>query len=388
MWQVFRPVENRSIIDIGVKIVMLGSLLTYVILKSYYNKINLNAMLLLSLYAFTQMISLRNNYDIFNFSYFVDLIFTVSMVFCFMILNSDHIINKEEMILFSKIIVAIVFVLCIFADVFQFDKIINALRTTTGYANAVSSVIASNHEFGLYLSFGIISCVFLLSKSNGSKKNNIIYNLLIALFFFNLILTFSRTSLLSVLIALFISIMMMRRYRLAFIGAVIIIVLIIILNPDLRDYFYHIVLRVDHDGNRGNLLKGGFTYFAEASILEKIFGVGQSRTILYAREISISSNFHNGYITILLNGGLTMIIFFIIIVFDNIYNAIKTMKYDKYDGAYLLAASIVMLLYMWGQTPLIFSSDLVSSMLTFYCIVIPKYYYNYHKMAANLSDSG
>lgn len=381
-WQVFRPVENRSIIDIGFKILMLATLLIYVILKSYYNKINMVGLVLLVLYLLTQVISHWNSFDIFKISHLIDLIFTACMVFTFIILNSTYIINRDEMIIFSKIIVSVVLVLCVYADVFQFGQIINALRTTTGYANAVSSMMASNHEFGLYLSFGILSYRFLISKSKGKPRNIIIYYSLMSLFFFNLILTFSRTALISMVFAALISVILMKKHRLTILSLAGMLILIILMNAELRKFFYDIVLRVEFDGNRGTLLEGGLTFFAKGSIFEKMFGVGQSNTVQYARQISPSSSFHNGYITILLNGGLSMILFLLIIIISNIKNGLKTFQYDKYDGAYLLAGTVIMLLFMWGQTPVIFSSDLVSSMLTFYCIIVPKYYFNYHKIGS------
>lgn len=80
-----------------------------------------------------------------------------------------------------------------------------------------------------------------------------------------------------------------------------------------------------------------------------------------------------------------MMMFFLYIVIDGFCRGFKVLRYNKYDGAYMLAASTIMLLYMWGQTPIIFTSDLISSMLTFYCVIIPKYYFNYHKFSSQNS---
>jgi len=379
LWQTFRPVENRSMADIGVKALLLGSLLTFVILKSYYKKLNLAGLLLLVLYVLFQFLSHWNNYDIFKLSYLIDTVFSFSIIFTFMILNNDYVITKDEMILFSKIIVGIVFALCIYADVFRFEGIIAALKTSSGYLNAVKSILASNHEFGLYLSFGIVSCVFLIFNSHNSLKNYLLYGFLIILFTFNLILTFSRTSLASLVIAALIAIHTMKKHRFAFLCMALLLLAVILLNNDLREYFLKIVLRVQHDGNRFNLIKGGLKYYAQGSIKDILIGVGPTGSQLYVREISGGRNFHNGYITVLVTGGLAMMTFFIYIAVCNINNGIKTLRYDRCSGAYMLASNAIMLLYMWGQTPIIFSPDLVSSMLTFYCIIVPRYFYNFYR---------
>jgi len=379
LWQILRPVENRSITDIGVKALLLGSLLSYVVLKSYCRKINLTGLLFLILYTLLQVLSHLNNYDLFKISCIIDIIFSFCIIFAFLILNNDYVITKDELILFSRIIVGIVFVLCIYADLFQFDKIIAAINTKSGYFNAVSSIVATNHEFGLYLSFGITSCGFLLFNSKGTLWKKIKYYFLIALFFFNMILTFSRTSLASVILATAIAIFAMKKHRLAFFCLTFLMIIGILLNDNLKDFIFNIVLRVHHDGNREVLVRGGLSYYIRGSIRDILIGVGPSQTVLYAGEISDSVNFHNAYITILLNGGLAMMMFFLYIVVDNLGNGFKVLRYSRCDGAYMLAVCIVMLLYMWGQTPVIFSPDLVSSMLTFYCIIIPKYYYNYHR---------
>lgn len=387
VWQLVRPVENRTIIDISFKIIMLASLIVYIIIKTYYNNINTSGLFLLALYIFTQIFSYSTSNDFIDLSYITDLIFTICIVFTFMILNSSIVMNSNDLIVFSKIIVGVVLFLCIYGDIFQFNKIIKAFQTTTGYQNAVSSLLSSNHEFGLYLSFGIVSCLFLVSKSKVNHKNKIVYYTLAALFFINLILTFSRTSLISMVLVIFIWIIARKKYRLIVFGLVVILLLSLLVNTDIRSFFFDIVLRINHDGNRGNLLKGGLSFYRKGSAFEIIFGVGQSRTIQYVRQISISSSFHNGYITILLNGGLSMMMFFLIIVVGSIYNGLLTLKYNKSDGAYLLAGSVILLLFMWGQTPIIFSSDLVSSILTFYCIIVPKYYFNYLRMGMNLESA-
>lgn len=385
LWQLFRPVENRSFLDIGFKTLLFGTMLIYVILKSYFNKINIAGMMLLALYTLLQFISHWNNFDLFKVSYLIDIVFSFCMIFTFLILNSSNVITRDELIIFSKIITGVVLVLCIYADVFQFQKLLAAIKSADGYSNAISSLLASNHEFGLYLSFGIVSVTFLLANCKGVVWQKIMYSFFIALFFFNLIFTFSRTSLISVLIAGAIAVNTMKKYRLAFISIVLLFAGIILMSQDLRDFILYAVLRVHHDGNRSILLKGGIEYFLKGSIKDKLIGVGPSQTLRYVREISSSINFHNGYITILISGGLSMMMFFLYIVIDGFCRGFKVLRYNKYDGAYMLAASTIMLLYMWGQTPIIFTSDLISSMLTFYCVIIPKYYFNYHKFSSQNS---
>jgi len=379
LWQTFRPVENRSMADIGVKALLLGSMLTFVVLKSFHKKINPAGLLFLFLYTLFQILSHWNNYDIFKLSYLIDIVFSFSIIFTFLILNYDYVITKDEMILFSKIMAGTVFALCVYADIFRFETIIAALKTSSGYLNAVKSILASNHEFGLYLSFGIVSCVFLIFNSQNSLKKKLLYSFLIILFTFNLILTFSRTSLASVTIAAVLFIHAMKKHRFAFLCIGLMILAVIFLNTDLREYFLKIVLRVQHDGNRFNLIKGGLKYYAGGNLKDILIGVGPTGSQMYVREISGGRNFHNGYITVLITGGLSMMMFFLYIAFCNINNGIKTLRYDRCSGAYMLAANAIMLLYMWGQTPVIFSPDLVSSMLTFYCIIVPRYFYNLYR---------
>lgn len=373
LWQVFRPVANRSFIDVAFKLLFLISIVSYIIIKSLYNKVNLNKLFILFLYIISQIITLSLNHDITNITCLVDPVFSIILSFVFFILISDYKIDTSQMIIYSKIMIGIVLILCFYADVFQFNKIMNALHTTSAYSNAVSSFVKSNHEFGLYLCFGIASCVFCIMNKPVRK---IIYYILIGLFSFNILLTFSRTSLLSIVISGVLVIFMRKKHLLLFFLSVIVMSLIVVFNPQINNFVFNIILRLNHDAGRSRLITGGIKIFLSGSIPEMVFGIGYSSTGEAAKNIIGNHSFHNAYIMILLDGGIIMMLFFLLIVVTSIINSIKCIKLNRNAGIYMLMTIIIALLYMCAQTPIIFCSDLLSFMITSFTFIIPKYYYN------------
>lgn len=376
LWQVFRPVSNHSVIDIGIKILLLGGLLFFVLFKTATNRIDIGLLFLLCVYTLTQLLSLWYGKIGIDFSGLINLFFTFSICFSFYILNVKYVIHTGEMIFLSKIVIGIVTLLCLYTDMFEFNGLRSAIHANSGYGMAISSLLASNHEFGLYLTMGIASCIFLLTKLTIGKRGKGICLLFCVYFLLHLLLTFSRTSLISIFMAVFIWFFVLKKYRLLYSGILVGLFFFTVLNASWRQFFLQIILRVQSDGNRKHLLNEGLHFFFKGSAWDMIFGVGPQRTIKLAEQISINTSFHNAYITVLLSGGIIMFIFLILVLGSSVFNSIKTLKINRVDGTYLLSLNIIMLLYMWAQTPVIFSSDLVSTILTFFCIIIPKYYSN------------
>jgi O-antigen ligase len=373
LWQVFRPVANRSLIDVAFKLLFLLSMIGYIVIKSLYNKINLTKLLLLIVYALCQIATLVGNNDAVNRSNFVDPIFSIILFFVFFILISDSLISTRQMVLYSNIMIVIVCILCFYADFFQFDKIMNALHTTSAYSNAVSSILVSNHEFGLYLCFGIASCTFCIMNKPNKK---LIYYIMIVLFSLNLILTFSRTSLLSIIVSGVLVILVRKKHLTIFTLAVIAIGLIVSFNPEVNNFVFNIVLRVNTTSSRSDLYIAGINLFMNGGFFEKLFGIGYNNTIEAAKLFIGNNSFHNAYITILLNGGIMMMLFFLLIVMKSMIISIKCIKLNKSAGVYMIMVLIIALFYMGTQTPIIFSSDLLSFMITSFTFIVPKYYYN------------
>lgn len=374
-WQNINPDATGTTADTFVKIGLLGIMVLYFL---FHKKESLSGFVPFCIFTLSMLISFipENSFAIRSLlNYF----FPVLFVFLTLLLGGKHEINKSQLKMFLNGVVAVSLYTALFTMLFMRSDISRALNAGNAYGNELSSFFISNHEYALYMMAGIVSSIILveISKSKNVLRN-LWYVLCIALFMFNLILTFSRTYLFATLAVIGIYAFINRKSKLAklLIFAAIAIGVLIITVPSLSKYVYEIILKSNTDAGRNELTELAWETFNSGSTFEKLWGHGVSSMQDFFENKTTHASIHNTYLQILLYfGGVGLFVLLAFVAF-HIFSTIKIIKKEKFLGAIYIALAVGALLAMVAQTVTIFTSTIDSFFLTVFAIIVPKYVMN------------
>lgn len=337
-------------------------------------KLNLNIVLIFFI-AVSLLITFILNESITLYSiisYFYPIVFMI----CVYGLGGNLTINKKQLLIFLNCIIAVVLYMVIYALIFKTSQFTTALRLNTAYGHELSSFLTSNHEYGLYLSMAIISSIICYDlKYDKPLKQKWFYIVVICLFLINLLLTFSRTSMLGAGIALIIYCIFGKKSFLKNILLILglIAIVLIFTVSDLRDFFFKIVLKDGNLAGRDDLTDLAIYKFNNANVLQKLFGYGDTDIRLFFTNKLAHSSIHNAYLQILLSYGLIPLICLIVFLIYNIFYCFKLCKYNKFIGVLFLAIVLFGIAIMFTNTTILFMSPIDSYFLTIFVVVLPKY---------------
>lgn len=377
IWQTISMSSNRGTLDILVKFTLFSMLFFYAIFNTGNLKISSTKVLLLIAYAFFQVITFGLTENVFSITSLVTPIFSIGFVFIFFIILDKQELPTVELLKFLNYFIFSVTIMSLYNSVVLWPIFSNVFKISNAYGNEMSSFLISNHEFALYLILGTISCLIHINKK--TNRNNI-YIFCIFFFLINLITTFSRTSFLALFLCITtIVILLKNKYLFKYVLLLISLMLLIKNNPNINNYIINIVFKKNNLAGRDVLIGYGISLFKDQSLLNKLLGIGFKNTSLNAMIATGNLSFHNGYLTLLLNGGIIMFLFFLIIIIYSFSEALKCMKYDLFFGSVYCSLLILALSIMITNTTIPFFSSITSFTLTVFCFVIPKYHFNHLK---------
>lgn len=373
VWQWVRPVENRSLIDSLVKVGAFAIILVYAQRRDRKTTES-NWLIWMVLFLSTQVITVMFDSGDMTSGALISIAFIFIQIMVFLVLLSDDEVYESEVEKFCKFLVIVGMIMAIYNMIFERGRFIQAFSSGGGrYGSECKSFLYSNHEFGIYLANSIISLFWLTLR--GKAKFWVLF-VCGAVLGANLISTYSRTAILGTVAAVFILLFFYKKNVFAaalFIFAIA--VAIIYLNPTTRAIIFDKILKGTFengqimDDNRSTMYQGEFELFKTADTFKQFFGYG------YAGREKFEG--HNGYLQILLTGGITMFVFFIGIIIVGFKYSLKVVMVNKSLGSLMLGYQIFSLLYMIAQTAVLFYSTMDSFFITMTAILIPKYVYNH-----------
>ena len=377
IWQNVRSVGNRGAVDTIIKAGLIMVLILYFCSRTRFLKqYPLIASLFLGLCAVVTLVSS----NAISFSSILYYLYPVFLYFIVYSVGWDTQINKKQLISLMHWVIMVVSYIVIYAIVFCRDQFTSAFTISSAYGNELCSFLVSNHEYGMYLSYGIMAIFICLEFSDNIPSwKKYLYVICITAFMVNLVLTFSRTALVSFLAMFFIYVFFCAKksMKIMLILVIIILVLAIFLVPQLNNFVVAIVFKGGNDAGRGELSQLGFTVFKEASYFQKLFG--DANVIERIEAISDHRNLHNGYIQMLVSNGVKGVAFLLLVIYstfrENFYmnNCTKKEKnLCRIFNGFLIAAAFSML----TNTSMLFYSSIDSYFLTLFAIIIPKYVRN------------
>lgn len=362
----------------------------------YKNMILVLFTILAIIYAAKNKIRFKSNYFIVIFLFFISQLLTgiinkdfssvslgtfytyiyptLIMVIFILIFGNKSLSELQLKQLFDYIILFSIY-MCFYNFIFNFNSLSKIFTIASSYDLKLSSFLDNRNSFAGYLLFGAIANIANIYITNNKNK---FYYLSLAFIIINMLITMSRTAMLSLIIFLFSLVFLSKDKKKIYHLIIIILFLmfIILISSKLRYFVFNNLIRYSSGlTGRDKLLKIGIDIFLGGNIL---FGNGYVNPTKIVYSIAGNGSFVNTYVTMLVNGGIVMIMFFIIsIIFS--YKNIKSIKKDN-KKLYIIFMSVIIsyLVYAVGENLRIFAKDMNNYLATLYTILLPLYLLNYY----------
>ena len=290
-------------------------------------------------------------------------------------------VDENSYFNFLRAVIVVVSYMAIYSLLFKTSYFANLFHLTSTYGNELSSFLVSSHEYGMYLVFGIISCVLCFAKAS-STKMRVLYIIVILVFSLNLLATLSRTSILALVVfgLTFFLLSGKNRAKKYIVAAIIVFLAACILIPEVRSFTLTVVFKESNDAGRVIMWNGSIEHFKNASIVDQLFGMGNSETAEYVATTFGHGAVHNAFIQVLLVLGVSGEIWLVGCIISSLINGIRIRKIDKNYGALFIALTVSAISFLFTNTACIMESPIDSFMLTIFTITIPYYVSNsiYH----------
>ena len=378
-------IETKQSVAVEVKPMAIAMLIECVILALYYiKKVKLTKGVVINfilLFIFTmattiiQYVAYKNNdYEILDFANiackFINILFLYVLIFGLKI-------EEKSLNTFMNLIVIMGIIACVQNMILYYDDILIHLKLVASdeKAKAVKSFFAHKNQFAMYLVTSIIAIVFLFQK-----KNKIWYKLYLGLafilFWFNMVLTFSRTG--TAVALIFFALWFLLTNKIKFIvklliGALGICCLFVGVNklneynPELMDR----ILRLDTVKTFTGRTK--FWDLAEEELLlndtNKFFGIGRFKAERLIEQFRVTQ-FHNTYVEFLVSGGILELAYFIILYLIIIVRMLGSKMEWKYKSIYL-SMFVSYAIYMYFESVGRFSIGCSDALCLIFFVTIP-----------------
>lgn len=376
LWQSISGAATRSGLDLIIKVGLIGVLAIYYVFHSKrYVGLNSLYWIVFSVFLLISFITAET----FSTSTLIAYAFPCIFVFLAFVLGNHYEISKKQLIMFFNIVICVVVYMAIYAVLFCQDQFRSALSISSAYGNELTSFLISNHEYGLYLIGGITGCLICLSfKQDEPINKKLPYVIALIVFVPNLILTFSRTSLLGMMCILVMYLILGKKSKLKRAVAILSVlgITVICTVPVLRGFFFRIVFKENTMAGRDTLTKLAVNFFNEGTVAEKLFGHGITSSRHFFEDSTSHGSVHNAYLQILIYFGLAMFVLMILFLLTQLYANLNICRKNRFCGAICTAMISMSIAVMITNTACIFNSAIDSYFLTVFAIIIPKYVRN------------
>ena len=304
-------------------------------------------------------------------------IFPVLFSFLTLVCQSGAQVDKKSYLLFLRLVVATVAYMALYSLIFQTEHFTSFLRLERSYGNELSSFFLSNHEYGMYLVFGI-TAVMVWYQNTEKRGVHILQLLLLLLFGVNLLVTLSRTSMLAcgVMVLVFVFFSKKNGVKKWFLFFIAVVLLALIFTPGSEDFISTILMKENNDAGRFDMWQAAVEKFQSGNTVQRLFGWGHTNIEVYLQRNFLHNTVHNMFLQTLLVWGIAGLTFQVGIIASSIVSAVRLWKKDRNMCAIFLALSFSAVAFMFTNTACIMQSPIDSFMLTVFTVIVPKYVAN------------
>lgn len=372
-WQNLGSIALRSGFDLILKVGLILILTAFYFWRARSISKNIVPILLL---AFSMILSLWLSGDAFSGSNLIAYIYPVLLAFLSFGIGDDFRINKREFLGFLNGVILVTLYASIYAVLFRTEQFLTAFSLKFAYGNELTSFFYSSHEYGMYLVYAIVACIVHIEvKRDLPFKKRLPYFAAILVFVPNLVLTFSRTSMLAMAVIIFVYCFANARIKLRkwLITAVVIVLIAVLVSDRLQNLLVLALFKGTGSlGGRNELFGLAIKLFSEGTMSEKLFGYGLGVRDVFERYADHGS-VHNAYLQVLMYFGAVGLIFFLVLLFGQLYASIRLYRESKFYSLIFCILLLAAMALMFTNTAIVFTSPIDSYFLTVIAILVPKY---------------
>lgn len=345
--------------------------------KEIFKKYTKYIVLIIGILFISQLINLLKGMEI-KFNDIVNIGAITVNVTLFILLIGSIKLKEKDFITFMKMMLILAMVACAYNLFIIAESIPKLLDYKNGYNIILSSFFPNRNQFGLFLVVAILSNLFIICKDKSKK-----YKWSLAILFFNLILTMSRTAILAGTIAFLTVVLLDEKVKtyiktnikkcIIIVGVfVILVTLLVTINKDLTNVIDDLFIRsetIASGSGRTNIWNTAIKIITENNIVS---GTGRFQTLeLLKIEISRAfAQFHNVAIEMYAIGGIIGVALYIFLLYKVYSNVKNSQLENKYKQCYL-ATLIAFIIASTFESILRFSIGYVDTIAMIYYIVIP-----------------
>lgn len=291
--------------------------------------------------------------------------------------------RKNDFNRILRLVILIAFISAVYAMVFQFNGSLFKVSSNNNFRmdNLYQSFLGHRNQFGITLVAGIYACMYFIINNISKRK----MTLLLLLFLFNLIFTYSRASYVAFLCFAFWYFIMGKKnlkVKLVTIFAIIFIGIsgygLYTSNYNIHNFVDKYMIRSD-SGMTGRevLWDKAMSYLdLPTCIFGRSWGI--SRILLQDDNVGHGVGFHNMYLTDLITGGVILLLFFLIIL-SNIWRMINSSSVNISMKNYFHACMFAFLVYSFFEVTDFFKIGIQQMFQTLFCITLPMLYLKINK---------
>ena len=316
--------------------------------------------------------------NIFNIFFYRIIEFIECFYLLYMCAKKEKKFEEDKFERILKLIIGITFISSLYAMLFQFNGNLFKMSSNNNFRmdNIYQSFLGHRNQFGITLVAGIFSCMYFII--NDKHKRNML--LLLILFSTNLIFTYSRASYVALLcFAFWYFVMEKKNLKIKIITCISIFIIggigIVLYNSNynMRYFIDQYMIRSDSGMTGREVLWNEAVSYLNFPTCFFGRGWGISRILLQDDTIGRGVGFHNMYLTDLITGGIILILFFFILIF-NVLKSLKSQNTDRKMINYFQACIFAFLVYSFFEVTDFFKIGIQQIFQTFFCITLPILY--------------
>lgn len=374
---VFGNIFKNSYIDNVLKltsyIIPIFLILVFIVINKI--KFSKKSLFMLVLFIMSQILSnfiFVPNPSYVIFSTYTNILNASLLFFIYYISFSNFKLSKINVMDFCKRYLWFSFFTCVFNVIYNFNDLVNILSLSNGYSHYFMSFFGNRNTYGLFL-FSAIMVYYLLKTY---KFNCRYFRFFFLFIIINLIITFSRTSIIATVIFILIIFILQNKNNFnqiinkkslyCLISTALIVCCIIFFNNSILKYILNVFIRPTHIfAGRDQIWTFSLNLWLNNNLL---FGTGN---IFYAFELNnYLNNFscHNIFLTILNRGGVVLFgiySFVFYAVFLKVKNNINLLRW------YIAAFTAFLFIGMFESALPFFNTIYAETVLGVLLITIP-----------------
>lgn len=354
------------LLDFGAIINLFISTLPYIItiikIKPIITK---NGLTLFLIFVIVRIMSIIANANLLTSSiiindiyYFVSFLVAYCAIFFFIIPNVDKSCSNVIFKKTCKCILLVSVFFCVFNIIKNFNMLSQFAVSNETYDFNFSSFFSNRNNFGKLLFASNI--MLLYGKKNGIISSRTFWILFI-LFFVNIFICLSRTAILCTIVFYLVYLLKNKKNIIYFSILLVIIVLIICFNQNLKHIVLDLLLRKENGlTGRTEIWKHAFHIIKE----KPLFGHTNLNSSNLIYEYANNYYYHNSFLKIMASSGIVYLILILSVIIKKYKEIFKHKKY-KEKFYFLMALFVSLILYSFAEEFVFFGTGFIDFWYSF-----------------------